>query len=125
MERSSPISIYYWQNGSHSLMTQCEVQAFGKSLGLFIHVPESTILIERLSSLQTIQVFDSEVIIRIAKKWKGCDTRVEVELILPNNRKFRYSVTELRMADSSILLDVSEDVGNNWQPVRSRDGASA
>lgn len=111
---SSPISIYY-AHGSHSLMSQCKVRALGNFLALVIQVPESSTLTERHSLMKTVQLFDPEVIIMLAKKWKSPDVRLCVELVMTGTHvagthKFRYSVTEMRVADSTIWLDVIENV---------------
>lgn len=91
-------------------MTQCDIRANGNSVGFFIHVPESAMLMERHSGLKTVRILDPEVIASVAQKWNGGDTAtVTVELMLAGERKFRYSVAELRMADSTIWLDVTED----------------
>ena len=91
-------------------MTQCDVRSSENSLGLLIHVPDSAMLIERHSSLKTVRILDPDVIISLAKQWEGGPSAtVTVELMLAE-RKFRYSVKELRMADSTIWLDVSPEM---------------
>ncbi len=93
-------------------MAQCDVKAVGNSLGLFIDMtPNAGNLVERHSSLKTVQIFDSRVIIKLATEWKRVpNAELSVELTLADREKFRYSVTQLRVDDSTIWLDVNEDV---------------
>ena len=109
MKCSSPMALLYPQC-SHILMAECQVSAFGNCLDLFIQVPESAMLIERHSGLKAVRILDPEVIATLAGNWKdGSNGTLRVELMLSDNYKFRYSVTELRIADSTIWLDASED----------------
>jgi len=106
---------------SHILMTKCDVNALGDSLGLFIHVPESAMLMERHAGLKSIRILDPEVISSVARERKeGSKQIVTLELVLSNERRFTYSVTELRVADSTIWLDVSEDAASDerQQPIQ-------